>query len=139
MEFDTNIERDFRLKSWNISLSNTLNYKTTTTVQGVFMNIFVGYNSRNKLRWIYITDKSGDLLLRQTFLKHRKLCQLEPISNSYNLNHYITLRLLDKDKSIPLEYDYINWANDFQLCFVGYEYSLEERLQKNITINAVGG
>ena len=121
MEFDDNIEDDFSLKSWNVSLSNTPNYKTTSTIQGIFVNIRIGYNTRNKYRWVIITDKSGNLLLKQTFLKHKKVCQLEPVSNRYNLNHYVTLRLKDKNKKLPADYDYLNWADDFQLCFVGYE------------------
>ena len=138
MDYDYDLEDDAKLFSWVVSLSNEPSYRTTVTVQGVMLYILVGYNTRNKSRWIIITDKSGNIILRQTFLKHRKICELEPISHRYNLKHYVTLRLIDNNKTVSSEHDYLNWGDNFNLCFVGYEYELEERLQKNIRINLVG-
>ena len=97
-----------------------------------------GYNTRNKQRWITLTDRSGNVLLSQTFLQHKKECELNFNSNEYNLDYFVTLVLKDESKVIPDNYDYINWANDFNLYFIGHEHDISERIKSNLTIVLVG-
>jgi hypothetical protein len=90
-----------------------------------------GYNTRNKKRWIIITNNSGEPLLSQTFLKYGKRCELNSLAKQYDLDYYVTLKNKDVSKVYPKDYDYLNWAKDFDICFVGYEESLSERLRIN--------
>lgn len=114
-----------------LSVDNKPNYKTKTNILGKLINIKCGYNTRNKLRWVIIMDDSNQPLLSQTFLKNKKQCELNFLSNLYNLNFYVTLKQKDKSVVIPEDYDYLNWSNDFDMYFVGSTQDLKERLRVN--------
>lgn len=137
-DFDLDLGKDLVVKYVEVSLSNKLNYTTVYNVQNTRLNMRCGYNTRTKSRWIVITDSVGDILLSQTFLRHKKRCELNFNANLNNLNYYLTLKLKDNTRELPKDYDYINWADDFDLYFVGYSFDLEERLKDNRTILYVG-
>lgn len=128
---DDALKYDIALRYFNVTLLNYANYSTNITIQSVPMVMRCGYNTRNKLRWIHLEDINGVTLLPQTFLKYGKRVEMNFNSNEANLNYYITLKPKDSTKIIPDSYDYLNWKNDFDICFVGYEYSLVERLMVN--------
>lgn len=128
---DDALKYDIALRYFNVTLLNYANYSTNITIQSVPMVMRCGYNTRNKLRWIYLEDINGVTLLPQTFLKYGKRVEMNFNSNEANLNYYVTLKPKDSTKIIPDSYDYLNWKNDFDICFVGYEYSLVERLMVN--------
>lgn len=136
--FDYELKNDLITKYVSVTLSNSYNYTTKYNLQGVQVTMRCGYNTRNKSRWIILMDKNGDLLLSQTFIKYGKRCELNFNSNEKNLNYYVTLKVKDVNKKFADDYDYLGWAKDFDLCFVGYEYSIEERLESNIRNNLVG-
>lgn len=114
-----------------LSVSNSPHYITKTTLLGKPINIRCSYNSRNGLRWVIITDGNNQPLLPQTFLKNKKQCEFNFLSNIYNLSFYITLKQKDKTKKIPDNYDYLNWADDFDMYFVGSTQDLKDRLWVN--------
>ena len=114
-----------------LTLENKPHYNMKTTIFGKSLNIKCGYNGRNGLRWIMITDDNNLPLLSQTFLKNKKQCQLNFLSNIYNLSFYVTLKLKDISKNIPEDYDYLEWEDDFDLFFVGCTQDLKDRLRIN--------
>ena len=136
--FDYELADDYHISHTKVSLSNEFNYTTNFNIQNVSIFMRCGYNTRNKQRWITLTDRSGNVLLSQTFLQHKKECELNFNSNEYNLDYFVTLILKDESKVIPNDYDYINWANDFNLYFIGHEYDISERIKSNLTIVLVG-
>ena len=136
--FDYELSDDYHISYTKVSLSNELNYTTNFNIQNVSIFMRCGYNTRNKQRWIALTDRSGNVLLSQTFLQHKKECELNFNSNEYNLDYFVTLVLKDESKVIPNNYDYINWANDFNLYFIGHELDISERIKSNLTIVLVG-
>ena len=128
---DDALKYDIALRYFNVNLLNYANYSTNITIQSVPMTMRCGYNTRNRMRWIYLEDLNGEILLPQTFIKYGKRVEMNFNSDEANLNYYITLKPKDSAKIIPDSYDYLNWKNDFDICFVGYEYSLVERLEVN--------
>lgn len=114
-----------------ISLSDRPHYTTKTSIMGKVINIRCSYNTRTKLRWITITDNSNRPLLSQTFLKSKKQCELNFLSNLYNLSFYVTLKQKDLSKEISNDYDYLNWSDDFNMYFVGSTQDLQDRLRVN--------
>ena len=136
--FDENLKYDMRLRYIKTPLNNETQYVTNFTLQGVQVVMRCGYNSRNKQRWIIITDKSGSVLLPQTFLKYDKTCELNFNANEYNLSYFVTLLAKDNTKSFSSDYDYLNWANDFNLYFIGFAQDINERMKSNLNIVLVG-
>lgn len=128
--FDYDLESDIVMKYTTLSLSNDPYYRTRFGLQGNQLFMSSGYSKRNGLRWIILTDFQGDVVLPQTFLKYKKRCELNFTSNLLDLNYYVTLKPKNGDSNYS-NYDYLNWADDFDICFVGYEYSLVERMKKN--------
>lgn len=122
----------------SVSLSNTPNYKTKLNLPNLQVNMLCGYNTRNKMRWILLTDSIGQPILTQTFMKIGKKCELNFNSNQYNLDFYVSLRAKDKYKKFREDYDYINWGADFELCFVGYSQSTTDSLNNNLRKVLVG-
>ena len=122
-----------------VSVSNRPHYTSNFTLRGRPFNIRCGYNTRNKKRWIILTDKSDRPILTQTFMSDGKQCQLNHIANRYDLSFMVTLKKKDRYKFIPEDYDYLNWADDFELYFVGTSQSLQERLWVNGREAYVGG
>lgn len=136
-KFDYNLQNEVVMKYTSVTLSNDPYYRTRFALQNNQIFMQCGYCSRNKSRWIILTDFQGDVILSQTFLKYKKRCELNFTANLLNLNYYVTLKPKEPNKVFD-EYDYINWANDFQICFVGYEYSFVERLASNQRAFLVG-
>ena len=128
---DDALKYDIALRYFNVTLLNYANYSTNITIQSVPMTMRCGYNTRNKMRWIYLEDLNGEILLPQTFIKYGKRVEMNFNSDESNLNYYITLKPKDSTKVWLDSYDYLSWKKDFDVCFVGYEYSLVERLQVN--------
>lgn len=113
-------------------------YQSKLNLQSTQVFLRCGYNTRNKMRWVILTDSNGMVLLPQTFLKFKKRCELNFLSNQYNLNYYLTLKPKDATKRFPDDYDYLDWSKDFDMCFVGYEQSLVDKLDKNLRFVFVG-
>lgn len=128
---DDDLIEDLVMNYVSVTLSNAFNYSTKFNFQSTQISMVCGYNPRNKSRWIALTDLKGNILLSQTFLKVGKRCELNFTANQYDLNYYVTLKPKIPSKAFPPDYDYSNWANDFDLCFVGYAYSLVERMEIN--------
>lgn len=137
-EFDFNVKDDLVTKYVSVSLHDTPHYRTKFNLASVQVIMLCGYNTRNKMRWIILTDAEGDPLLTQTFIKYGKRCELNFVANQHDLNYYVTLKAKDKTKKFTEGYDYLNWSKDFDICFVGYEYSLVERLDSNLRKVLVG-
>lgn len=130
-DIDYNLLTDLRVKYVSVTLTNAPNYSTKFNLQSTRINMQCGYNYRNKLRWVILTDDSGNVLLPQTFLKFKKRCELNFEAEVLDLDYYITLKPKKSFFSIAEDYDYLNWANDFDICFVGHEYSLTKRMDAN--------
>lgn len=113
-------------------------YQSKFNLQSTQVFIRCGYNTRNKMRWVILTDLNGMVLLPQTFLKFKKRCELNFLSNQHNLNYYLTLKPKDNTKVVPNDYDYLEWSKDFDMCFVGYEQSLVDKLDENLRVAFVG-
>ena len=77
-------------------------------------------------------DRDGDVVLPQTFLKFKKRCELNFNAELNNLDYYVTLKPKDHTKNFPEGYDYADWGDDFDMCFVGFSYQLRERLDNNL-------
>lgn len=122
-----------------VSVSDKPNYITNISILNRPLIVKVGYNTRNKLRWITVTDQSNRPLLTQTFLKHKKICQFNFTANRHGLNFSVTLRQKDTTKEIPSDYDYLNWSSDFDLYFLGRTQDTENRLKANWRKVYVGG
>lgn len=136
--FDSKLQYELNNKYVTLTLSNKSNYTTSFVLQGVQVNMLCGYNSRNRLRWIVLKDSDGYIMLSQTFLKFGKRCELNFTANLNNLNYYVTLKPKVSGSSFSDSYKYLNWATDFEICFVGYAQSLQDRLDSNKTIVLVG-
>lgn len=130
-DIDYKLLKDLEVKYVSVSLSNLPNYNTKFNLQSTRIFMQCGYNFRSKTRWIILTDASGDVLLTQTFLKYRRRCELNFESNRLDLDYYVTLKPKDIAFEMPDGYDYLNWADDFDICFVGHAHSLTERLNIN--------
>ena len=122
-----------------IKLSNTFKYRTKFNLNGVQVNMSCGYNVVNKCRWIILTSSSGEVLLNQTFLKSGRRCELTLKAQQLNLDYYVALVKKDRTKVTPNDYDYINWASDFDLYFYGRDYSVTEQLENNLVSFLVKG
>lgn len=134
---------DFSLKNFlttnvEISLSNSLSYRTSFSLPSQTIMMKCGYNSRNKGRWIILSDRQGNTLLPQTFLKVNKICELNFNSELLDLDYSLVLLPKRPLKTIGNDYDYINWGNDLAIVFFGNEYSASLRMQKNIRTSLVG-
>lgn len=138
-EFKTLSPKEYGKTGTKISLSNTFKYRTKFNLSGVQVSMSCGYNVINKHRWIILTSSFGETLLSQTFLKIGKRCELTPKAQQENLDYYVTLVKKDKAKVIPDNYDYINWATDFDLYFYGRDYSITEQLENNLVSFLVKG
>lgn len=129
---------DINKRYIKLSLSNTPHYTTKISIGGVLINMQCGYNTRNKSRWIILTNRNNETLLPQTFLKSKKRCELNFLSNQYDLDYFITLSQIDKSKVFTDDYDYLYWAKDFELFFVGRPYETTEKLDRNLRKLLVG-
>ena len=137
-EYDTSLYDDFITTYTNVVLLNLPNYHTTIKVNNVTLIMYVNYNARSKQRSISLETLDGYVLLPKTFVKQGRRCELNFNAELEGLDYYVTLRPLNEGKTFDDGYDYLNWSDDFSLCFVGYDYSLTERLNRNIRIAFVG-
>lgn len=136
--YDIDLREDFVTDYTSVELRNFPNYHTTFKVNSVTLIMYVNYNARNKQRSISLETLDGYVLLPKTFVKQGRRCELNFNAELEGLDYYVTLKTLNEGKTFDDGYDYLNWSNDFSLCFVGYDYSLTERLNRNIRIALVG-
>ena len=136
--YDTSLYDDFITTYTNVVLLNLPNYHTTIKVNNVTLIMYVNYNARSKQRSISLETLDGYVLLPKTFVKQGRRCELNFNAELEGLDYYVTLRPLNEGKTFDDGYDYLNWSDNFSLCFVGYDYSLTERLNRNIRIAFVG-
>lgn len=132
-KFDYNLIDELITKYIYVSVNNESYYTSTIVVGSVQMKLTCAYNSLNKQRWISLTDSYGNVLLPQTFLKYGRRCELNFNAEMSDLAYYVTLSPKDttKVRHFTEDYDYLDWSNDFRLCFVGMSQSLIERLNDN--------
>lgn len=136
--YDTTLYDDFITTYTNVTLRDFPNYHTTFKVNNTSILMYVNYNARSKQRSISLETGEGFILLPKTFVKQDRRCELNFNAELEGLDYYITLKPINEGKTFDDSYDYLNWSNDFTLCFVGYDYSLTERLNRNIRIALVG-
>lgn len=121
-----------------ISVSDKPNYTSNINILGQPLKLICGYNTRNKSRWLVITDQNNRPLLSQTFLKQNKISDFNFIANRLGLSFTVTLKPKSKESTIPDDYDYLNWSKDFDLYFLGRLQSTEDKFLVNRRIVYVG-
>lgn len=136
--YDTDLMEDFVTEYVSVVLRNFPNYHTSFKVNNTSILMYVNYNARSKQRSISIQTSEGFVLLPKTFVKQDRRCELNFNAELEGLDYYVTLKPINEGKAFDDSYDYLNWDEDFTLCFVGYDYSLTERLNRNIRIALVG-
>lgn len=122
---------DYFATAITTTLSNKPQYTTKISIMNKPFNLRCGYNTRNGLRWITIEDLNSKPVLSQTFMKNKKRCELNFLAERYNLDFYVTLKAKDRSKVFPEDYDYLNWADDFDLYFVGRTQEIRNRMRVN--------
>ena len=132
-KFDYTLIDELITKYVYVSVNNESYYTSNIVVGSVQMKLTCAYNSLNKQRWISLTDSYGNVLLPQTFLKYGRRCELNFNAEMSDLAYYVTLSPKDttKVRYFTDDYDYLDWSNDFRLCFVGMSQTLIERLNDN--------
>lgn len=121
-----------------ISVSDKPNYTSNINILGQPLKLICGYNTRNKSRWLVITDQNNRPLLTQTFLKQNKISDFNFTANRLGLSFTVTLKPKSKESTIPDDYDYLNWSKDFDLYFLGRLQSTEDKFLVNRRIVYVG-
>lgn len=114
-----------------VPVSDKPNYFSKIDILQRPLNLICGYNTRNKMRWIMITDQNNRPVLPQTFLKHKKICEFNFNANRKGLSFTVTLKPKTKDLDIPVNYDYLNWSKDFDLYFLGRLQTTEDKYHIN--------
>ena len=137
-DFDDNLFNDFITNYVIVPVSDNYNYKTRVRLENNLLVLDVKYNLRNKRRSLSISSVDGAVILPYTFLDYGRRCELNFNATQIDLNYCVTL--LPKSKSFVYDksYDFLNWSDNFDLCFVGNSFDLKERLDKNIRIKLVG-
>ena len=132
-KFDYNLIDELITKYIYVSVNNDSYYTSTIVVGSVQMKLTCAYNSLSKQRWISLADSYGNVLLPQTFLKYGRRCEMNFNAEMSDLSYYVTLSPKDitNVRHFTDDYDYLDWSNDFRLCFVGMSQSLIERLNDN--------
>lgn len=135
--FNYSLANSLKTKITTISLSNSNKYSTSFSIQGVQLKMLCGYNIRNKLRWIILSDRNGNAILPQTFLTNGKRCELGFYANQQNLNYFLYLK--PRNESVDYDgYDYIDWKDSFDLCFVGFSQEQKDIMNSNTRKLLVG-
>ena len=137
-DFDDNLFDDFVTNYVITPVSDNYNYKTRVRLENNLLVLDVKYNLRNKRRSLSISSVDGDVLLPYTFLDYGRRCELNFNATQIDLNYYVTLSPKSKSFVYDKSYDFLNWSDNFDLCFVGNSFDLKERLDKNIRIRLVG-
>ena len=137
-DFDDNLFDNFITNYIIVPVSDNYNYRTRIRLENNLLVLDVKYNLRNKRRSLSISGVDGDVLLPYTFLDYGRRCELNFNATQIDINYYVTL--LPKSKSFVYDksYDFLNWSDYFDLCFVGNSFYLKDRLDKNIRIRLVG-
>ena len=112
-------------------VSDKPNYISKIDILQRPLNLICGYNTRNNMRWIMITDRGNRPILTQTFLKNKKICEFNFNANRIGISFTVTLKPKSKDVVIPEDYDYLNWSKDFDLYFLGRTQEKEEKYKAN--------
>ena len=137
-DFDDNLFDDFVTNYVIVPVSDNYNYKTRVRLDNNLLILDIKYNLRNKMRSLSISSVDGDVLLPHTFLDYGRRCGLNFNATQIDLDYYVTLSPKSKSFVYDKSYDFLNWSDNFDLCFVGASYELRERLDKNIRIGFVG-
>ena len=137
-DFDDNLFDDFVTNYVIVPVSDNYNYKTRVRLENNLLVLEIKYNLRNKRRSLSISSVDGDVLLPYTFLDYGRRCELNFNATQIDLNYYVTLLPKSKSFAYDKSYDFLNWSDNFDLCFVGNSFDLKERLDKNIRIRLVG-
>ena len=136
--FDKDLFDDFVTDYTSVTLVNTYNYHTNFRINSTYVVMNVRYNPRNKRREISLETIDGETLLTNTFVSYGRRCELNNNAVFNGLNYYVILKPIVETKTFSDDFDYINWADDFVLCFVGYDQSLVERMNVNLRVKLVG-
>ena len=136
--FDKDLFDDFVTDYTSVTLVNTYNYHTNFRINSTYVVMNVRYNPRNKRREISLETIDGETLLTNTFVSYGRRCELNNNAVFNGLNYYVILKPIVETKTFSDDFDYINWADDFVLCFVGYDQSLVERMNVNLRVQLVG-
>lgn len=135
--FDYSLANTLKTKVTNITLNNSPKYTTTFNIQNTQVKMLCGYNTRSKLRWISLADRFGNVLLPQTFLTSGKRCELGFYANQNNLNYLVYLKPKNATSDYS-NYDYLEWKDTFDLCFVGFSQEQKEIMNNNTRKLLVG-
>ena len=136
--FDDFLIDDYTINYTKVTVSNVFNYKTRIRLENNLLVLDVKYNLRNKRRSLSISSVDGEVLLPYTFLDYGRRCELNFNAAQIDLDYYVTLSPKSKSFVYDKSYDFLNWSDNFDLCFVGNSFDLKERLDKNIRIKLVG-
>lgn len=123
--------RDYTTTYTTVSVDNEPNYTTRISLLNQPLNLICGYSTRNKMRWIIITDQKNRPLLTQTFLKYGKICEFNKNAELLGLSFSVTIKPKVLSKEFSSSHDYLNWANDFDLYFMGRDTDIEKRMREN--------
>lgn len=137
-EFDSTLADEFSISYTMVKLSNLPDYTTTFSVNGVTLFMSVTYNQRQGRRYISLETKDTEVLLSQTCVVFGRRCELNTNAQFEGLDYYVTLKPKDEALVFSNNQDYLNWADDFELCFVGWDYSFTERKKENIRVRRIG-
>lgn len=132
MAVDYKLMADSIITATNVSLSNEPDYNTKFNVGSVQISMECSYNTRNKLRSITLSDRDGEILLSQTFIKYGKRIELNFYAEQNNLSYFLTLKPKNMSAIISNNHDYINWRDYFDLSFIGRPYEVDERIDKSM-------
>ena len=136
--FDDYLIDDYLINYTKVTVSNVFNYKTRIRLENNILLLDIKYNLRNKRRSLSISSVDGEVLLPYTFLDYGRRCELNFNATQIDLDYYVTLSPKSKSFVYNKSYDFLNWSDNFDLCFVGNSFDLKERLNKNIRIGFVG-
>lgn len=127
---------DYSVTRMRLILNNEPSYTTYFSVQGVQVVMEVGYNTRNKRRWISLRTVSYDILLQRTFLNGFDRVKVNVNSEILGISFFIVL----EPKNLKLiSDDYLNWKDNYWLTFVSNDIEYDEEVEKLILDNFVGG
>lgn len=123
--------RDHTTTYITVSVDNTPNYTARLSLLNQPLNLICGYNTRNKMRWVAITDQRNRPILTQTFLKYGKVCEFNKNAELLGLSFSVTIKPKILSKEFSGSYDYLDWADDFDLYFIGRDMDIERRMKEN--------
>lgn len=129
----------FQYSKLRVSLHNDIRYQTRINLDSSNLVLYFGYNVRSKSRWVCVTSSDGTVLLKRSTIVFGRDLDLD--CNAYNKDLYYKIRL-EKKSSVSTEateFDYLNWANSFNLTFVGSSYNMQRRIKQSTASFLAGG